>query len=123
MRKSVRLLAFLAAGLLLAGGVATAEHEGTSPVQIFVKAADHPSGVVKFARKFEVVDGTAPPMPVPIEPTSMLQRDALSGPVSMSDGDLSTAMGSVLLAPRGGALSSPRQIADREIRKLIRRLD
>jgi hypothetical protein len=41
----------------------------------------------------------------------------------MRDSDLSTAMGSVLVAPRGGAMCSPRQIADREIRKLIRRLD
>lgn len=123
MRSSVPLLALLAGGLILAGGTAAAEHEGSSPIQVFVKAADHPSGLVKLARRFEVVDGPAPGMPVPIEPAPVLGRDALSGPAAMSDGDLSTGISSVLLAPRGAAFSSPRQIADREIRKLIRRLD
>jgi hypothetical protein len=32
-------------------------------------------------------------------------------------------IGSALVAPRGGTVSSPKQRADREIRKLIRSLD
>jgi len=117
------MLTLLAIGVLLPCGSAAAEHEGSSPIQTFVKAADDPMGIVKFARKFEVVDGLRPPMPVPVEPALALDRDALAGPVAMTDGELSSGLGSALVAPRGAATCSPRQIADREIRKLIRRLD
>jgi hypothetical protein len=123
MRKSVWLLALLAVGLLAAGGTARAAHEGESPIQLFVKAADPKTGLVKLARRFDVVDGMVTPMPVPVEPESMRFDAALSGPAAMAGGDTSTAVGNVLLAPRGGAMASPRELADREIRKLIRRLD
>jgi hypothetical protein len=62
-------------------------------------------------------------MPVPIETALVSGRDALSGPVTRLEGDFSTGLSAVLIAPRGAAFSSPRQVADREIRRLIRRLD
>jgi hypothetical protein len=41
----------------------------------------------------------------------------------LTETELNTGMGSALMTPRGGAISSPKQLADREIRRLIRRLD
>lgn len=123
MRTPVYVLTLLVVGLFLACGSAAAAQEGSNPIQACFKSADGPMGIVKFARKFEVADGQRPPMPVPVDPALTLSRDALSGPVAMTDGNLSSGLGSALVAPRGAAASSPRQIADREIRKLIRRLD
>ncbi len=67
---------------------------------------------------------STPSMPTPVEP--------MEGPVESTfktdsaftmDGSMGFGQGSALMTPRGGAISSPKQLADREIKRLIRRLD
>ena len=71
------------------------------------------------------------PMPQPVDPTPTNGKAfAQQGPVSsaanglqsFSKAGLSVGAGA-LLAPRGAGFSSPRQRADREIRRMIRRID
>lgn len=61
-----------------------------------------------------VVDSEATAGPV----VSTSKLDAMGSTLGMSFGE-----GGALIAPRGGAMSTPQQLADREIRRLIRRLD
>jgi len=123
VRKLGFFLLVVCAGVLLYGSVTAGETEYEAPQWRVVKAASDPMGIVKFARKFPTVEGPRPPMPVPIEPLLTLSRDAITGPVTMTGGEGSVSFGSALLAPRGAAMSSPQELAEREIRKLIRRLD
>lgn len=62
------------------------------------------------------------PQPVYAEPGPT----ALEPPraeTSLDHGELGGIGGSALVSPRGGAVFSPKQRADRQIRQLIRRLD
>ena len=67
---------------------------------------------------------TTPSMPTPVDPAAgpvvTIQK---IDPIFNLDGAMNIGQGSALMAPRGGAISSPKQVADREIRRLIRRLD
>jgi len=63
------------------------------------------------------------PMPVPVDSAagpvvSSTKLDPMFSSMGMNFGE-----GSALMTPRGGAMSSPQQQADRAIRRLIRRLD
>jgi len=122
VRKLAHLVVLLALFSLLCGSVIAGDDWDGSPRYSLVSDARDPLRIVKLERKLPTGDGIRPPMPVPIDPTLVLSRDSVTGPVITGDGDLSTGLGSAMLTPRGAAMSSPRQIADREIRKLIRRL-
>jgi hypothetical protein len=45
------------------------------------------------------------------------------GPAESFGSVLSAEPGMAMITPRGGAMSSPKQVADRQIRRLIKRLD
>jgi hypothetical protein len=68
----------------------------------------------------------APPLPTPVDPVPAPMDIAKTGPTAnpvMFSTMSSDTAGAVLVAPRGGAMSSPKARADRQIRLLIRRLD
>ena len=89
-----------------------------------LERAGSPLGIVKFAQKNPVRIAGPAPLPTPVEPESAgTFAVSAKGPVAMQAPALGASYGSVLVRPRGGAMSSPRQQADREIRRLIRRLD
>jgi len=70
-------------------------------------------------------DGSPVPLPTPVDPALANAGLSKSGPtastmpIPMQAGDGTGG----LLTPRGGAMSTPKQRADRQIRQLIRRLD
>ena len=122
MRKpfpAVALFSILAVASL---GWATASEDYSEPLQ--ADPSGMPGGSAKFNKK-ALYRNTGPgPLPSPVEPQSAASRPiSLKGPVTMADPSTGSSFGSALVAPRGGAMSSPRQRADREIRRLIRRLD
>ncbi len=64
------------------------------------------------------------PLPVPQEPAP--PAVTIKGPTIPTAGVGSsnpTGFGSALMTPRGAAMSSPKQLADRQIRRVIKRLD
>jgi len=62
-------------------------------------------------------------MPTPVETSEgPIVNVAKIDPI-FSTSAMSISTGSALITPRGGAMSSPQQLADREIRRVIRRLD
>lgn len=67
---------------------------------------------------------STPSMPTPVETMAGPVESAPKiDPIYNLDGTMGFGQGSALMTPRGGAISSPKQLADREIKRLIRRLD
>jgi hypothetical protein len=115
------LLLFLLCALATAGQA----DDMIEPEQTAVlERAANPLGVIKFAQKPPTREASPVPLPVPVDPESTgILATSLKGPVAAPDGGLGAFYGSALVRPRGGTFSSPRQQADREIRRLISRLD
>jgi hypothetical protein len=65
------------------------------------------------------------PLPVPQQPTPpAVTFKGPSIPTPSVGADATPAnFGSALMTPRGAAMSSPKQLADRQIRRIIKRLD
>ena len=89
---------------------------GQAPGQMYSRADLHPQPEV---RPTNMPSPVTTPAPVA---TSSLARGPVSnivGPAVFSD---SSVAGGSLMTPRGGAMSSPKMKADREIRRVIKRL-
>jgi hypothetical protein len=67
----------------------------------------------------------AGPVSMPSPPSEGPPPPAFStkGPAESFGSVLSAEPGMAMVTPRGGAMSSPKQVADRQIRRLIKRLD
>lgn len=122
MRNASKSLLLLAVFVVVSLGWAS---DLTQPEETgLLERAGSPVGIVKFAQKNPVRITGPGPLPVPVEPESAGTFSAsVKGPVALQGSALGASYGSALVRPRGGAFSSPRQQADREIRRLIRRLD
>ena len=122
MRRPYRLLLLLPLCALATAGWADdlAEPEQTG----LLERASMPLGIVKFAQKPPARDASPVPLPVPIDPESAaMLASSVKGPSAMPGSALGDSYGNAMVRPRGAAFSSPRQQADREIRRLIRKLD
>jgi len=110
VRKTTRLLASIVLGLLLAATAAVA-----IPPEDVIELESYatPGGNVRIALKHEQPNVILVPGPKPDDPVTSI------GPV---DSDGRKAIGGALASPRGGSVLSPKQKADRDIRKLIRSL-
>jgi hypothetical protein len=84
-------------------------------------------GIIRYAKLPPPRIDKAPPLPGPIEPSAIAAASAgsvdVKGPIAMSTAGLRGGYGSALVSPRGGSMSTPRQRANREIRKMIRLID
>lgn len=125
MNRLIRCTIVVCLGLIVVLPAA-AEEEGISDslATTVEKQIDPLNGERRFARKFEAGDKAPVPLPTPVDPVSLLGTSSQPGPVGI--GEISTGAeraGGALISPRGGgSISTPRQRADREIRKLIRKL-
>jgi hypothetical protein len=65
------------------------------------------------------------PVALPSPPSAGVPAAALgkNGPSGIFGSLMSAEPGLAMVAPRGAAMSSPKQVADRQIKRLIRRLD
>lgn len=84
-------------------------------------------GIIKYAKLLPSRVNITPPLPTPGDPPAFAASSAgsvdVKGPIAMSNVGMGGGFGNALVAPRGGAMSTPRQIANREIRKMIRLID
>jgi hypothetical protein len=62
-------------------------------------------------------------LPVPSDDLPVVSNVTFKGPSDSFGSVLLAEPGMAMLTPRGGAMSSPKQVADRQIRRLINRLD
>ena len=114
MVKKLSLIGVVLALLVLMPAVTLAEEVPDNRTEI-EDITDPTGGVVKLNLNYSGPKAPVPlPMPIdpPVRPSSAYEQD--SGSTSLG--------GSSIVAPRGGAMSTPKQQADREIRRLIRRL-
>jgi len=114
MFKKLSLVGVILALLVLMPAVALAEEEPDNRTEIG-DVTDPTGGVVKLNLNYSHAISPVP-LPMPIEPPVRA-----SSTYEQSSGNTSLG-GSSIVAPRGGAMSTPKQQADREIRRLIRRL-
>ena len=121
MRKPLRLLLLVpaCASLVLLGTGAETNEEQTT----ILERAINPGGIIKFAKKLPTRPDTPTDLPPPSDPPGAGQP--LAGPkgFAMSASGAVGGFGSALVTPRGAPMASPKQQADREIRKLIRSLN
>lgn len=73
-------------------------------------------------------DGPPVSLPTPVEPSSSTEGNTdqllnMTGPMGFDDYGATGALGSGFVTPRGSTMSTPRMRADREIRRLINRLN
>ena len=68
-------------------------------------------------------DGVQRPMPIAKSGASFPTQAGRPGPVAISSEKLSFGGGSAIVSARGGTISTPRMQADREIHRLIRKLN
>ena len=129
MRKTTRLAIF-AMVLLGSAAIVTA---GDGVVQFIWSSVEGGPGTAynRSDRIPRVEFANATPLPTPTEPYATAGKSfGLRGPVSsaptklhsFSEGGMTGGAGA-LLAPRGAGFSTPRQQADREIRRMVRRID
>jgi hypothetical protein len=126
LKKTIQMMVMLSAALSLAMTGAMAEIED-SPADDIKKNAVDPHRIVKFQLTHErslTEDGNEPdPMPIPQEPEGSFRTAGKTGPVATGDSGMLGAVGAGFIGPRGAAASSSRQMAERQIKRLIRRLD
>jgi len=117
VKNRVQLPAILLVALLLASTAALAEPFHSEPRNSDNSAE---TGIVKMSLNYGAERGSIPyPLPMPIEPDS--GSNVASG-VSGSDTKTGTSGINVGSFGGGSAMMTPRQRADREIRKVIRTL-
>ena len=118
MKNRIQLPAILLVALLLGSTGAFAEQFNTEPVDSDLPGT---SGIVKMNRNFNSEGGAKPiPLPMPIEPTGGMGAGATALPGS----EAKTGAGGINIGAVGGgtAMMTPKQRADRQIRKVIRTL-
>ena len=64
-----------------------------------------------------------PPVPLPEPGEGIIRANSTPGPVTSIASTDNVARGGAIVGPSGGSFLTPRRMADREIQKLIRRLD
>ena len=132
MKRSLVVLSFLAVGLLVASTGAHAEVENIGAYSVDRFLAPGQEGgrpfLVRPVFAFDVGEPDPVPLPIPQPSDTVGARSASAdsklGPRS-SGSELGAGLfvGSSLLTPRGGTMSTPEQQADRAIDRLIRRLN
>jgi hypothetical protein len=127
VKKSSFILGVLCIGLLVSAGGAMAANDPEPP-----SSAISPDNPIRWIREIQLrpplpstEDMDDQPMPVG-PPTGTLYPPRLAGEVTAKTGPSSGtgySYGGALVAARGGSVYSQKQVADRQIDRLIRRLD
>jgi hypothetical protein len=117
----------LAATVLLVGAaaayaadtssIATPVMPGAQEGQMYSRASLHPQPEVRPDTMLSPAE--TPPM----NAVGSLAKGPVSSILVTGQLDAKGGVGSALITPRGGAMSSPKMRADREIRQMIKRLD
>jgi len=118
-----KILVVVAVALLLGTVGAMAQSNRDEVVKVRVPQAG-PGDMYSRSGLIPHPDGT-PSMPTPVDPQVGPVADVsrVDSIFNLDGGTMGLGQGSALMTPRGGAMSSPKQLADREIKRLIRRLD
>jgi len=116
VKRFLRNLALLSVGLL----VATSAMAFQNPlVEQIDRDFDPTGGIRKMQRSLGQPDGIPPiPLPMPIDPEFGLSSDIAQA----GKGDVPMGSGGAMVAARGGAMATPKQQADMQIRRVIRNL-
>jgi hypothetical protein len=124
LRRQSRIVVPLSVALLLAFTGALAEIVDNPPGRV-ESEADQSHHPVNFRITHDrTVDLSSPvPLPVPGKEPAATTSAMRTGPVAAYDSGMIGTVGMRMVTSRGGAMSSPRQRAQREIRRLIRHLD
>ena len=116
-----KILVVVAVALLLGTVGAMAQSNRDEVVKVRVPQAG-PGDMYSRSGLIPHPDGT-PSMPTPVDPQVGPVADVSRVDSIFNLDGLNSVGGTALMTPRGGAMSSPKQLADREIKRLIRRLD
>lgn len=124
MKKTLIALGVTLALVVSIGGALAEEGDDSRPTAI-LDPNNQFTGVLKLALKHEVAEQKDDdPMPAPIlAPPKLTATAAKAGPVGSATRSETPSFGGAIVTPRGGAMSTPKQLADRQINRLIRRLN
>jgi hypothetical protein len=131
VKRSLVFLSILVVGLLVGFTGAEAAVEGFAPSVDRNLTPGTETGrpyLVRPTRAFPLGEPTPVALPMPVQPDDQMGQRSVSsdsklGPRDTGSVGARVSVGSALLTPRGGTMSTPEQQADRAIDRLIRRLN
>ena len=122
VRHVTKVAALIAVGLLAVSGAALATDDFEPKTIIEQSKSPKGEGIRHLARTFGGPSNGAAPIPLPM-PVDPITPHGPSGKVSVASMAQGSGMSQgAIVGPRGGAISTPRQKADRAIHQLINRL-